>query len=65
MDLKLCGRVSVSGNVGLRYSGWAFSGQLMDGGGRFWPPVTKIHHTYPTMIKLGSYILPKKDPKNV
>ena len=24
-----------------------------------------ICHTYPTMMKLGSYTLPKKDPKNI
>ena len=25
----------------------------------------KICHTCPTMMKLGSYTLPKKDPKNI
>ena len=25
----------------------------------------KICHTYPTMMKLGSYTLPKEDPKNI
>ena len=25
----------------------------------------KISHTYPTMMKLGSYTLPKEDPKNI
>ena len=27
------------------------------------PPLLKICHTYPTMRKLGSYTLPKEDPK--
>ena len=31
------------------------------GGG--WQP--KICLTYPTMMKLGSYTLPKEDPKNI
>ena len=29
------------------------------------PPPSKICHTYPTMMKLGSYTLPKEDPKNI
>ena len=42
--------------------------------GHFWathrwgakrPPLLKICHTYPTMMKLGSYTLPKEDPKNI
>ena len=33
------------------------------GGGAFWPPLLKISHTYPTMMKLGKYTLPKEDPK--
>ena len=33
-------------------------------GGAFWPPLPKIRHTNPTMMKLGSYTLPKEDPKN-
>ena len=28
-------------------------------------PSPKICHTYPTMMKLGSYTLPKEDPKNI
>ena len=28
-------------------------------------PLPKIFHTYPTMMKLGSYTLPKEDPKNI
>ena len=28
-------------------------------------PLPKICHTYPTMIKLGSYTLPQKDPENI
>ena len=49
----------------------------MMGGGHFNPiqdgpiwgfskkaPLPKICHTYPTMMKLGSYTLPKEDPKN-
>ena len=33
--------------------------------GSFLPPLPKIRHTYPTIMKLGSYALPKEDPKNV
>ena len=29
------------------------------------PPLPKTCHIYPTMMKLGSYILPKKDRKNI
>ena len=28
-------------------------------------PFRKIGHMYPAMMKLGSYTLPKEDPKNV
>ena len=28
-------------------------------------PLPKICHTYPTMMKLGSYTLSKEDPKNI
>ena len=35
------------------------------GGGSKKAPFPKIWHTYPTMIKLGSYSLPKEDPKNI
>ena len=28
-------------------------------------PLPKICHTHPTMMKLGSYTLPKKEPKNI
>ena len=28
-------------------------------------PLPKIYHTYPTMMKLGSYSLPKDNPKNI
>ena len=28
-------------------------------------PLPKICHTYPKLIKLGSYSLPKEDPKNI
>ena len=35
------------------------------GGGPFWPPLPKICHKYPTMMKLGTVILPKEDPKNI
>ena len=27
--------------------------------------IHKIRHTYPRMMKLGSYTFPKKDPKNI
>ena len=42
----------------------AFSG-LLTNGGAFWLPLPKICRTYPTMMKLGSYTLPKEDPKNI
>ena len=29
------------------------------------PPVAKIFHIYPAMIKLGSYTLLKEDPENI
>ena len=38
------------------YSGWAFSGLLKDGRGQKAPPLPKICHTYPTVIKLGTVI---------
>ena len=36
-------------------------------GGPKRPPLPKIFHTYPTMMKHGtvSYTLPKEDPKNI
>ena len=37
------------------YSGWAFLGLLTDG--TFWPPLPKIRHTYPTMMKLDTVYL--------
>ena len=37
------------------YSGWAFSGLLTDGGEQKCP-LSKICHTYPTMMKLGTFI---------
>ena len=48
-----------------RYSGWAFSGLLMEGGsGQKGHPLPKICHTYPTMMKLGTVIpYPKKIQK--
>ena len=33
-------------------------------GGAKRPPLPKICHTYPTMMKHGSYTSPKEDPKN-
>ena len=36
----------------------------MGGGGQKDPPLSKICNTYPKMMKLDSYTLPKKDPKN-
>ena len=48
----------------LPYSGWAFSGLLMDGGGGKKAPLPKISHTYITMMKLGTVIpCPKKIKK--
>ena len=40
------------GEVGEPYSGGAFLGLLMAGGGA----LPKISHTYPTMVKLGTVI---------
>ena len=34
-------------------------------GGGAKSPLPKINHSYPTMIKLCSYTLPKKEPKNI
>ena len=34
-------------------------------GGQKGPPLSKICHTYPTMMKLGSFTLPIEDQKNV
>ena len=39
-----------------------FRGCSRMGGGKK-APLPKICHTYPTMMKLGSYTLPKEDPK--
>ena len=36
---------------------------LGEGGRRQKDPLPKIYHTYSTMMKLGSYTLPKEDPK--
>ena len=35
------------------------------GAGAFLGGLPKICHTYPTTMKLGSYTLPKEDPKNI
>ena len=35
------------------------------GGGGKKAPLPKICHIYCTMMKLGSYTLPKEDPKNI
>ena len=35
------------------------------GGGSLKRPRPKIYHTYPTMMKLGSYTFAKEDPKNM
>ena len=37
------------------YSGWAFLELLADGGSKK-VPLSKICHTYPTLIKLGTVI---------
>ena len=39
--------------------GWRGGGE----GKKALPPLTR--HTYPTMMKIGSYTLPKEDPKNI
>ena len=44
--------------------GWGWGG----GGGGGWVlrgSLSKICHTYPTMMKLGSYALRKEDPRNI
>ena len=48
-----------------RYSAWAFSGLLTDGGGEAkMPLLPKICHTYHIMMKLGTVIpYPKKIQK--
>ena len=46
----------------------SFWGPFTDGwggGGQKGFPLPKICHTYPAIIKLGSYVLPKEDPKNL
>ena len=46
------------------FRGWAFSGMLTDGGGAKRPPISKICHTYPTMMKLATVIpYPKRIQK--
>ena len=42
-----------------------FQGCSRMGGGQKGSPLPKICHTYPTVMKLGSYTLPKEDPKNI
>ena len=43
---------------------WAFLGLLTDGGGGQKGPLSKLCHTYPTMMKLGTVIpYPKKIQK--
>ena len=37
----------------------------LTGGRRGEAPLPKICHTYPTMMKLGSYTLPKEDPEKI
>ena len=41
----------------------AFSGLPAVGGGK--GPLPNICHTYPIMMKFGSFTLPKEDPKNI
>ena len=41
-----------------------FQGRSRMGGGQK-GPLSKICHTYPTMMKLGSYNLAKEDSKNI
>ena len=35
------------------------------GGGQKKAPLPKICHTFPAIVKLDSYTLPKEDPKNI
>ena len=34
-------------------------------GGQKGPPLHKVCHTHPTLMKLGSYTLPREEPKNI
>ena len=43
---------------------WGCS-QMEGGGGKKKPPLPKICHTFPAIVKLDSYTLPKEDPKNI
>ena len=47
--------------------GWCWCWGVGSGGsvGTNTPLLPKICHIYPTMMKLGSYISPKEDPKNI
>ena len=49
------------------YLGWFFLGLLTNGSGGRTTPIlkSKICHTYPTMMKLGSYNLPREDSKDI
>ena len=40
--------------------GWGWGGERQ----KSHPPLPKMCHTYLAMMKLGSYALPKEDPKN-
>ena len=42
---------------------WGYS--QMGRGGAKSPPLPKICYTYPAMMKLGNYTLPKEDLKNM
>ena len=44
---------------------WDCSPWVDGGGGDKKAPLPKICHTHLTMIQLGSYTLPKEDPKNI
>ena len=49
------------------YLGWFFLGLLTNEGGWQMTPIlkSKICHTYPTMMKLGSYNLHREDSKDI
>ena len=50
-------------SVGVHKLGGAKNGE--GGGGAKRRPISKTCHTYPTIMKLASYTLPKEDPKNI
>ena len=48
--------ITGSSNIALTLFRMGFFGAAHGWGGGFLPPLPKIHHTYPTMMKLGTVI---------